>query len=160
MKKLTLKIRAKYKMLQRSVVKKEEVFSVEETTNKFNRKKKCKNCGKTGHLADFCWDLSKNKGRKEAWMRKNGKKANGDSSGLQCWICGGQHKAYQCDKKYGKKNEDGNLVTDEAVLDDELSLMVSDENLDKNNFPSDLWVGDTGATYHMGPSLAGCTDIK
>ena len=51
-------------------------------------------------------------------------------------------------------------MTDEAVLDDELSLMVSDENLNKNNFPSDLWVGDTGATCHMGPSLAGCTDIK
>ena len=73
---------------------------------------------------------------------------NGDKKkNVKCWKCGKRgHLKSNC-------SERNNVAKDE---DEEISVMSSEKHKRVQNF---LWVGDSGSTCTMGPSLDGCSNI-
>jgi len=86
---------------------------------------------------------------------------NGRNGKSQAYNEAGQKVCYKCGKPghfkrdcKSKKGEKGNTVVEE----NEIALIL--EHISKKKTGTGLWVGDSGATCHIGPSLKGCTNVK
>ena len=105
---------------------------------------------------------------------------NGSPNGklnIKCWTCGKYgHKKSEC--KFNKKDDSGNVTGDGKVNDEEVVLCgfidetrENEENCkidvvllnhehDFANIPSDVWIGDTGASCHLTNSLDGMINLE
>ena len=149
---------------------------------------KCGHCGKTGHTAENCWTLPKNKHKIEEWKarQKTSRNGNHDSEKSSNWV---PYNCGRCGKKGHKRSdcpEASNAVTDTREIgfttsekikkkkrreqrrnrntkDDacrEIGFVSKEQSTSNESISHDLWIADSAATCHMGPNLNGCTEIR
>ena len=137
-------------------------------------KKRCPRCGNWGHKREDC--KTKIGDSKSANNSSNNSNYNssGGKSNVKCWTCGKYgHKKSEC--KFNKKDDSGNVAGDggeEEValcgfIDDskelekcEIDVVLLNHGYDFANIPSDVWIGDTGASCHLTNSLNGMIDLE
>jgi len=166
-------LNAKYKKLQ-SRKTGDEIDLEEKVLNTVDTKK-CKTCGKLGHKAVDCFKDPKNRAKYEAWKKKeSGQNRRNNRGGrgyynqnytksLKCYVCGDNHKAWECEKRY--KNED-ETKSDES--EEEISMIahnaelteVNERKMSNTKINRLIVVGDSGATSHMGYCDQGMYDVE
>ena len=115
-------------------------------------KKRCPKCGNWGHKReDYKTQIRESSNNDNP---RNSENAGGGKSNRKCWICGKYgHRKAEC--KNNKKDDSGNVAGGSEV-----DVVLLNHEYDFANIPSDIWIGDTGASCHLTNSLDGMINLE
>ena len=162
-------LNAKYKKLQ-SRKTRDEIDLEENVLNTVDTKK-CKTCKKLDHKAVDCFKDPKNCAKYKKWKKNRHKNLpnRGErgfynknySWSLKCYICGENHKAYECLKRF---RENANVAHD-SNLESEICMMHKvfgndDDYLPVDEINNSTFLGDSAAMGHMGKCRKGMFDVE